>query len=301
MMLEDARMDTENGVPGSTGAFRIWPGVAPGAETWDWTERTAPVFWQTFSQSYARNVTTPTLTLFQPSPGTANGTAVIIAPGGAFHFLMLEHEGHDMARWLNELGITAFVLKYRLARTPDRDEDMPEFRESLGQKLAQARWDDAVPADYEFFRTARLAGEEDGRQAIRFVREHAAEWGLDPERIGIAGFSAGGGVAMGASMQYDPASRPDFAIGIYPAYRAELTVPSDAPPLFLAISDDDPTVPSLSSSRLYDLWKASGASAEFHVFANGGHGWGMGGADFLSATWTMLLQNWLVARGMLGA
>ncbi len=95
---------------------------------------------------------------------------------------------------------------------------------------------------------ARVLGEEDGRQAIRWVRENAARWNLDPTRIGIAGYSAGGGVSMGAAMQYDAASRPDYVVGVYPAWRPELTAPADAPPLFLIISDDDKSVSALSAT-----------------------------------------------------
>lgn len=287
--------------PDAAGIYRIWPGdgVPPGAEDWDWRERTAPVPWNSVLPRYTRNVVVPTVTLHRPPPGKANGTTLVIAPGGAFHFLMIDHEGHDMARWLGDLGVTTLVLKYRLARTPDDDGEMLEFRNRLQERLGQARQADTAPPNREFLREVPLMGEEDGRQAIRFARAHAAEWGIDAARIGIAGFSAGGGVAMGAAMAHDAGSRPDFAVGIYPAYRADLNVPENAPPLFLVISDDDKSVAPVSSSRLYEAWHASGAPAELHVFGNGAHGFGMTKGEFLSDIWPVLLANWMRVRGLL--
>ncbi|MEO6394610.1 MAG: alpha/beta hydrolase fold domain-containing protein [Devosia sp.] len=286
------------GAPGGTEIWRIWPGdgVPPGSESWDWTERTAQVPESATPRIYTRNVVIPTVTVHRPARGTSNGTALIVAPGGGFHFLMMEHEGHQMASWLTALGVTVLVLKYRLMRTPDADEEMIAFRAELQKRLGQQTpFDpfDTTPPERAFMRDVRLLGEEDGRQAIRFARTHAGDFGISPGKIGIAGFSAGGGVAMGAAMQHDAASRPDYAVAIYPAWRGDLQVPAKAPPLFLAISDDDLTIPPISSTRLYEAWHRSGASAELHVFGNGGHGWGMDGPDYLSHIWPTLLENWL--------
>ena len=290
-VLEKVRAGTE--------VHRIWPGngVPPGSEGWDWQERTAQVPWTTVPRQYARNVVIPTVSVHRPA--NPNGTTLVVAPGGAFHFLMMEHEGLDVASWLAGFGVTSLVLKYRLARTPDADEEMLTFREELQKRLGQPTQTETDPPRREFLRDIRMMGEEDGRQAVRFARAHAGEWGLDPGRIGIAGFSAGGGVAMGAAMQHDAQSRPDFAVGVYPAYRADLTVPDDAPPLFLVISDDDGSVAPISSARLYEAWHKSGAPAELHVFGNGGHGWGMDRPGWLSDIWTKLLENWLRVRGLI--
>jgi dienelactone hydrolase len=287
--------------PPGTEVFRIWPGTGnpPGSEAWDWQERTSQVPWLDEPRFHARNVVNPTVTVHRPAVGTANGTAMIIAPGGAFHFLMMEHEGHTMAQWLAGLGITAFVLKYRLLRTPDDDAEMEVFRTELHKRLDKPTQTDTAPPGRAFMRETRLLCEEDGRQAIRFVREHAADSGIDPSKIGICGFSAGGGVAMGAAMEHDAASRPDFAVAVYPAWRGELSVPANAPPLFLTISDDDQTIAPISSSRLYEAWHSSGASAELHVFANGGHGWGMNTPGNLHDIWTALLENWLRSQRFL--
>ena len=284
-----------------TETLHIWPGdgVPPGAEGWTRRESTMQIPWSTAPRRLTRNVLVPTLTVVEPAPGTANGTAMIVAPGGAFHFLMIDHEGHDMARWLAGLGVTAFVLKYRLAETPPDDADLMEFRTQLHKRLGGPKPGDSTPPDRPDMRAIREMGEADGRQAMSFVRENASRWGIDPARIGIAGFSAGGGVSLGAAMQFTSESRPDFAVGIYPAYPAYLSVPENAPPLFLVISDDDPQVAALSSAKLYADWHNAGSKAELHVFGNGGHGYGMLDAGFLSDIWPELLRRWLVERGFL--
>jgi len=139
-----------------------------------------------------RNVIVPTITHFGPAPGTANGTALVIAPGGAFHFLMIDHEGYDLARPLASRGVTCFVLKYRVMPTPERDEDMLAFRNDLHLRIREARQHHA-PGNAPLTVEARQWGEDDGRQAIRFVREHAGEFLIDPSRTGIIGPSARGG------------------------------------------------------------------------------------------------------------
>jgi dienelactone hydrolase len=188
-----------------------------------------------------RNVVTPTLTMYRPAAGKANGASVIIAPGGAFRFLMVDYEGVDMARWLAERGVTAFVLKYRVLHTPEDAAGMKVYLQNLSKLLASGDTRGENPPAYDDASKAGIAlAEEDGRQAIRYVRSHAADWSLDPHRIGIVGFSAGGSVVMGPVMQHDAASRPDFAAPIYPAYRTATPVPGDAPPLFIVIADDDP-------------------------------------------------------------
>src|SRR3954447_1427683 len=214
--------------PDAAGAFAIWPGAAPGSESWTWREQVtgAP------PSRMARNVVTPSLTMYKPKPGAANGTSVIIAPGGAFRFLMVDYEGVDMARWLVERGVTAFALKSRLMHTPEDEPAMTTYLQNLSKALAAADTRSENPPHYdEPTKAAITIAEEDGRQAVRYVRTYAAEWSLDPHRIGIAGFSAGGGVVMGPVMQHDAASRPDFAAPIYAAYRSATPVPDDAPPL----------------------------------------------------------------------
>ncbi len=286
--------------PDGTSVFTIWPGegIPPGSEKWTWQEQAIQPPQSLIPDEMVRNVVIPTLTMFKPAADTANGTALIIAPGGAFHFLMMYHEGYDVARWLAKLGVTAFVLKYRVHHTPENDADMLAFLEKMGESLSHLSQTEVnPPTNYPPAEVARPWSEEDGRQGIRFVRQHAEELGIDPNRIGIMGFSAGGGVAVNAVLEHDSLSRPDFAAGIYPAYRIVTPMPADAPPLFITIADDDPTVAPISSARLYEDWHKAGQSVELHIFANGGHGFGMRKQNLLSDLWTDLFKNWMASQG----
>jgi acetyl esterase/lipase len=238
--------------------------------------------------------------VFEPAPGTANGTSMVIAPGGAWHFLMVDHEGYDMARWLASLGVTAFVLKYRVARTPEPADELNAFRTNLQKRNSVSGPMGDRPPDREDSRQVRVLSEADGRQAIRWVRQNASRWNLDPSRIGIAGFSAGGGVAMGAVLEHDAESRPDYGVGVYPAWPGDAKAADDLPPVFLVISDDDRSVAPLSAARLYEKWQQAGVPAELHIFGNGAHGWGMLKEGFLSDPWPDLLRNWMKFRGLLG-
>ncbi len=285
---------------GSDGVYAIWPGTPPGSGHVTWHEQSTNGGGATTPNRSVRNVALPTITLFKPAPGTANGTAVIIAPGGAFMFLMVDYEGYTMARWLAQQGVTAFVLRYRVGHTPDNDADMPAFVGQLLKTLGHPGAADAGPPHgTAAMEEARLWGEEDGRQAIRYVRQHAADFGVDPHRIGIVGFSAGGGVTMGAVMKHDAESRPDFAAPIYAAYRTATPVPADAPPLFIALADDDDLVPPIAGARLYEAWHAAGKSAELHIFDKGGHGFGMNQQNLPSDAWIGLFKTWLGSQGLL--
>lgn len=280
----------------AAGVFAIWPGTPPGSEKWNWHEQTS----HRGANRMVRNVTVPTLTMYKPAPGKANGTSVIIAPGGAFRFLMVDYEGVDMARWLTERGITAFVLRYRLIHTPEGEAQMTAYLAELSKALAATDTKSESPPPYNEETKAAIAiAEEDGRQAIRYVRQHAPEWSLDPHRIGIVGFSAGGGVVMGPVMQHDAASRPDFAAPIYPAYRTVTPVPPDAAPLFIVIADDDKLISPSSSARLYMAWHAAGKPAELHIFRRGGHGFGTRRLNLPSDTWIDLFHSWMASSGFL--
>ena len=284
--------------PDAGGTFAIWPGVAPGSESWTWREKVSGAG----GSRMVRNVVVPSLTMYRPAAGTANGASVVIAPGGAFRFLMVDYEGVDMARWLAARGITAFVLKYRVMHTPEDDAEMSRYLADLMKRLSAGDLKSENPPAYDAETTAALGmAEEDGRQAIRYVRKHAAEWGLDPHRIGIAGFSAGGGVVMGPAMQHDADSRPDFAAPIYPAYRTAMPVPADAPPLFIGIADDDNLISPNSSARLYMAWHAAGIPAELHIFRQGRHGFGMKIQNTPSDHWINLFYSWVMSSGFVTA
>lgn len=269
-------------------AFRIWPGAAPGSEDWDWPEQ------ETLSEPpnsirMLRNITQPTLTPFLPDPAVATGTAVVVCPGGGHRILAIDHEGLDVARWLVTRGIAAFVLRYRLMRTPASDDEFLHPAPDGDRDAERAR-----------MRAQGALGIADGSQALRVVRERAAEWSLDPARVGILGFSAGGHVAAGAALSYDAASRPSFTAPIYGALWEDVQVPSDAPPLFTALATDD-SIAVTPCLQLYSAWHAAGIPAEIHIYAAGGHGFGMFRQGLPSDSWIERFGEWLAAIGMTGA
>ena len=250
----------------------LWPGTPPGSQPANYSE-TLTVAKDGFHR--VSNVTIPTLQSFLPGPARASGAAVIVCPGGGFRWLSIDHEGIEVAHWLNSIGVAAFVLKYRLIRTGDPDEHAPGVSESRIKQL-------------------KPLAAADGLQAIRLVRSRAKEWSLDPRRIGIIGFSAGGYVAAAAALQFDPQSRPDFAAPIYPAVPDDVNPPKDAPPLFLVQADDDKTVPTPDHSvRLYEAWHNAGISAELHIYSRGGHGFGMKKRGLPVDTWPARFLDWL--------
>lgn len=228
--------------------INIWPGVAPGSEHWTQKEVTIP---NTPVCTVIMNVVTPTLTAYLPSRARATGTGIIIAPGGAFVALPISLEATDLARRLQQRGIAAFVLKYRTVEKrgngiPDMDMD-----------------------------TAGRYGIADGIQAIKVVRQHAREWRVSPNRIGLIGFSAGGMVASGALLQRDSSARPNFAALIYGApFGVMPSIPLHLPPIFMAWAQDD-QVALEPVRKFYSALVAAGIKPEAHVFATGGHGFGM--------------------------
>src|SRR5690348_3767124 len=256
----------------------LWPGVPPGSQPADYSE-TITVARDGFHR--VSNVTTPTLQVFLPDAGSATGAAVIVCPGGGFRWLSIDHEGIDVAPSLNANGVAAFVLKYRLIRTGDSEEQAPGVSEKRIQEL-------------------KPLAAADGLQAIRLVRSRAKEWSLDPHRIGIIGFSAGGYVAAAAALQFDAESRPDFAAPIYPLVPDDATPPKNAPPLFIVQADDDKTVPTPENSvRLYEAWHKAGIAAELHIYSRGGHGFGMKKRGLPVDTWPARLIDWLRSQQVL--
>ena len=234
----------------------------------------------------ARNVVNPTLTAFLPETSHATGTAVIVAPGGAFIILAVAHEGDDVARWLAERGVAAFTLRYRLAPTP---RDDAEFRTLRAQQMRKPKLLQPI------VKSQAPISIEDGKEAVRLVRMRAAEWGIAPHRVGILGFSAGGAVAVGAATGYGRGNRPAFAASIYGA-GADVTVPSDAPPVFIAAAADDPVVPANTSVQLYSHWVTAGRPAELHIYVKGGHGFGLHEQRLPSDHWIDAFYAWLIAE-----
>lgn len=241
--------------------INIWPGVAPGSEQWKQKEATigsGPM--QTIV-----NVTTPTLTAYLPDPAKATGTAVIIAPGGGFIFLGTDT--HEIAEWLAARGIAGFVLKYRTA--PLEGENDAQLRQAGGARFGAQLGNHALIAEDGKY------GIADGIQSIKVVREHAAEWGVSPDRIVFMGFSAGGSIAEFASVNPDVNARPNYAAPIYGAPFPDVPpIPKGVPPFFMEMAQDD-NLAGPQIVAMYDALKAAGYKPEFHIYEHGGHGWSM--------------------------
>jgi acetyl esterase/lipase len=270
---------------------RLYPGPAPGSEGAKQTEVAVG------TRIY--NVTVPTLTIFRPKPGAATDAAVIIAPGGGFVRLGMEGEGYAVARYLAERGITAIVLKYRTDETPaDKiPKSLPSGVAARGAapvlESAPARGSSPRPAPNTSLGAHQAVA--DGLAAVRFVRAHAQAWGVSPNRVGFVGFSAGAFVAMELALNKDPDTRPDFVGAIYAPRPADMIVPADAPPLFLAVAADDETVQAGPSLSIFHDWRAAGRSAELHVFESGKHGFGMNRQQKDSDHWIDEFLWWLRA------
>lgn len=241
-------------------------------------------------QQTARNIAVPTLTPFLPAPGKATGAAMIVAPGGGFVIASMENEGWPVARWLAAWGITAFVLKYRLEPTPAAPD---EFRAAMVQRFMAA----ASPDGRRSLATPASAV-ADGAAAIRLVRDRADDWHIDRDRVGFLGFSAGAMIGLNIVAQRGD-TRPDCLATIYPSMETQ-PVAADAPPLFAAIAADDP----LFGRQPYDLpaaWRAADRPVEFHLYRDGGHGFGMGKPGTTSMGWRDDFERWLGASGWLTA
>ena len=263
----------------------LWPDGAPGAVG-------------------DQDVDKPSLTLYPAGGPKATRTAVVICPGGGYAHLAIDHEGHDVARWFNSLGVSAFVLKYRLGM--------------------------------RYHYPAQL---QDVQRALRYVRTHSQDWGVDPQRIGVMGFSAGGHLASTAGTHFDAgdpnapdvidrqSSRPDFMILVYPVitlddeythqgskhhllgenpdpklvelFSNEKQVTAETPPTFLILADDDTVVPPQNSILFYLALKRAGVRAEMHVFRHGGHGFGLASRDAITGAWPGLLRDWLLDSTLL--
>lgn len=287
---------------GQSTVIDIWHGKVPGAIA-------NPGFKQFVDSAdnwiKMRHVTDPVLDMYPAPPGKSNGTAVIICPGGAYWALAISHEGSQVANWLNSLGITAFVLKYRLP-------------------------------DNSIMKNKTIGPMQDGQEAIRIVRRHAKAWNINPHKIGIMGFSAGGHLASTLSNHFDEkvydtqdstSARPDFSLLIYPVitmdstfthmgsrinllgdnplpgqvkrFSNELQVTLQTPPAFMVHSLDDGAVPVQNSIRYALALKNCHVPCELHLYEAGGHGYGLGRSNDTESTWPEACKAWLKARGFL--
>jgi acetyl esterase/lipase len=268
----------------------VWPGKPPGDKGDVGDEKVQESKPGERPVKRITNVSRPTLTVFKPAKDKDTGAAVVIAPGGGYNILAWDLEGEEVAEWLNSIGVTGVVLKYRVPRRPD----MPR---------------DAAPPQAQM----------DAQRAVSLVRGKAKEWGIDPKRVGMLGFSAGGHLTAWTATNfdkraYDPideidkeSCRPDFAVLIYPAYLVprgkdelapDIRVSKDTPPTFFAHANDD-GVSAENSARMYLALKKAKVPAELHVYASGGHGFGLRKSDKPCSTWPQRCGEWMKAQGLL--
>jgi acetyl esterase/lipase len=265
-------------------------------ETWLRMRGTkAPPWWLgPCGSSVVRNVSQAALIPFLPDPAKATGAAVILAPGGGTLVHCMDTQ-YQMAKWLNDRGIAVFVLKYRLVPTP---KDLGAFL-GVVERRSPIVYSDIVPEKTQIEEST--ATHEDGLEAVRYLRAHASQSKISPDRIGFMGFSAGGFTAAGVALQADDQSRPNIVALIYGTMPGELTVGAKAPPLFIAATSDDPLYsiggsvdPYLST---YRAWQQAHVPAELHMFSTGGHGFGIAPHGKSSDQWTALLDHWLREQG----
>jgi acetyl esterase/lipase len=264
----------------------LYKGKAPGTETWNWQEGSQDN--KTFNTKIVYNVTQPSLTVVKPDPTKANGTAVVVCPGGGFQLLSINSEGFDVANWLAAKGVTVFVLKYRLFKSETNDPAM-----EMMAKIQSGKTDS---------NTMKIIGMgvSDGKKAIEYVRANAAKYNINPSRVGIIGFSAGGTVAASAAFGYTKENRPDFVAPIY-AYFPPNNQPvgTDAMPMFLVAATNDQFGLAPNSISLYTKWVEAKHSAELHLYSTGGHGFGMRKQNLPSDSWIERFGDWLEIQGLL--
>jgi acetyl esterase/lipase len=245
----------------------------------------------------ARNITTATLTPFLADPKKANGTTVLVAPGGGFMWLSMDNEGWQVAQALADKGINAFVLKYRLQPTKD---SLEEFETQMNQRFADAAKPDNAKSDGKSTDEKRANRDvtnqlEDAEAAYAMIVDRAKEWNVDVNKIGMMGFSAGAGLTMATTLQ---SKKVDLAF-IAPIYggMGPVDVPKDAPPLFAVIAVDDFLFHG--ETGLIKSWYDAKIPVEFHLYQNGGHGFGLGNPDRTSNKWFDAFIHWLDVNGFM--
>lgn len=264
----------------------LYNGPAPGSENWNWDETQIKADIGTI----VMDVSHPSLTAYVPS--NPNGTAVIIAPGGAFHVLAFDLEGVEVAKRLNAKGVTAFVLKYRVVHN---DPAHPE--NSIGTLMATKNFKKLDSLNAPVVPLAM----HDGLTAVKYVRQHAAEYKIDPNKIGFMGFSAGGTVTMSVAYNATDESRPDFIAPIY-AYEGAIigsTVPTVKTPIFIAAASDDDLGLATHSVHIYLKWLEANQPAELHMYEKGKHGFGTKKQGIPVDTWMDRFADWLGMQGLI--
>jgi acetyl esterase/lipase len=248
-----------------------------------------------------RNVSEATLSVYPPDPGVAaKGVGVVVCPGGGWRILAREHEGTDVARWLAARGYAAFLLKYRVSATPAEDAEFFAQALAMNTRLAEPKPAAATPRSLEPLMTpamlqARETAAEDGRRAVALVRERAGEFGVDPAKVGMIGFSAGAFLVADVAMA--PGGAPlAFVAPIYGGETRGRPAPADAPPLFTAVAQDDRMLVSIVR-KLVDDWFDADRPVESHLYAKGAHGFGMVPQGLPVDGWIDSFGAWLVERG----
>jgi acetyl esterase/lipase len=260
--------------------MRLWSGQAPGTENWSAPEEEADATLPGIGKIHViTNVTVPTLTVVRPAQ--ANGTAMVVLPGGSFRALAWDVDGLETAQWLAGAGITAFVLKYRV-RPPQE-----------GKTFGRTLQDFAVAT-----RTPRAIAVADGKQAIRLIRSRARQYGIDRNRVGIIGFSAGGMASVEVALGKADDARPNFAVLMYSAALTEELPGKNSPPVFIGAAQDDPQLPATNSVEIFTRWTKAGAAAELHIFERGGHGFGFRRHGSTSDAWPTAFLAWLTMHGL---
>jgi acetyl esterase/lipase len=278
--------------------IEVWPDKAPGESTKIGGERI--LMSQALDRKHVEvteptrmitDVINPTLTIYRPAKDKDTGTAMLICPGGGYWNLYWQLEGEEVADWLNSIGVTGIILKYRVPRHSDEIKDRPARRPL-----------------------------QDSQRAVSLVRSNASAWGIDPQRIGIVGFSAGGHLAIATAINFEKRSytaideidtiscRPDFAVSVYPGYlkvkdkdelAPGLEIPAGTPPVFLAHGGADIISPPENSVLMYLALRRAGVPAELHVYANAAHDFGVRPSDQPCSTWTESCAAWLRHQGFL--
>jgi acetyl esterase/lipase len=272
-----------------TSTLDVWPGAVPGETTPIGDEQVKKKA-GTEAITSITNVSKPTLTISRPPADKNTGVAVVVMPGGGYSNLAWEHEGTMVSEWLNSIGVTSVILKYRVPRRPDSPKGQPPVQALM-----------------------------DAQRAISLVRTHASDWGIDAKKIGVLGFSAGGHLAAWSSTNSDKRSyetiddtekascRPDFTVLIYPGgitkggndqLAPEIHVSKDSQPTFLAVAGDD-NGPAYGSAAYYLALKRAGVPAELHIYASGGHGFGMRTGNRPANTWPKRCEEWMREQGIL--
>lgn len=251
--------------------------AAPIALNANQTEQSAEIWFDNAGSKAVRNVTVATLTPVFPEKNKATGRAVLVIPGGAFRILSIEAEGFEIARWLAEQGITAFVLKYRLHQTPIAEKD---FRQAFAKAFVSAMKGELEPYP---------ASLEDGRMALNYLQQHAAQFGFKAEQLGVIGFSAGAHVAMEAALTGQ--QKPAF-IGFVYGRMFSRDIPKDAPPLFAVLASDD-VLYGRRGFSLIESWLQAKRPVEFHFYQRGGHGFGIGMDGTTTEQWPASFMQWL--------